>query len=252
MNVEAGHAAGARGVRRDAGDDADGSPGVAALWARAGALPACGRTSGRRRLSAPRPTERDARHRVAAERTAPAPLSACGRYTCVAWPKNTSADSIIVSVSVGCGWIVSFRSVAFAPISIASTPSAISSPAPGPTRPTPRMRSVFGIENQLGHAVRAVEGDGAARGAPGEPGDHDLASFFLRLRLGQAGPGQLRIGEDHGRNRLRLRTRRSRRRSPRRRRALRATPCAPASARRRRRRSRKSTARRCAAARRRR
>ena len=29
-----------------------------------------------------------------------------GRYTCVAWPKNTSAASMTVSDSVGCGWMV--------------------------------------------------------------------------------------------------------------------------------------------------
>ena len=39
-------------------------------------------------------------------------------------PKNTSAASIIVSESVGCGWIESFRSEASAAISTASTPSA--------------------------------------------------------------------------------------------------------------------------------
>src|SRR5207249_1962825 len=50
----------------------------------------------------------------------------------------------MVSVSVGCGWMDSLRSVAFAPISMPRTPSAISSPAPGPTRPTPSSRSVSG------------------------------------------------------------------------------------------------------------
>ena len=57
----------------------------------------------------------------------------------------------------------SFRSDAVAPISIASTPSAISSPAPEPAMPTPRMRSVVGIDDQLGHAVDAIDGDRAAR-----------------------------------------------------------------------------------------
>ena len=108
------------------------------------------------------------------------------------------------------------------------------------------------IEHQLGQAVGPIERDRAARGAPRELGDRHLAAVLLRLRLGQAAPGQLGIGEDHRRNRPRLERRRSRRQSLRRRPALRATPCAPASARRRRRRSRRSTARRCAAARRRR
>ena len=66
-----------------------------------------------------------------------------GRNTCVACPKNTSALSITVSDNVGCGWITSFRSSAVAPISMASAPSEISSPAPDPTRPTPRIRPVF-------------------------------------------------------------------------------------------------------------
>src|SRR5688572_6172778 len=61
-----------------------------------------------------------------------------GRYTCVECPKNTSAASISVSDIVGCGWIDSLRSVASAAISTASTPSAMSSPAPAPTMPTPR------------------------------------------------------------------------------------------------------------------
>src|SRR5581483_2774555 len=67
-----------------------------------------------------------------------------GRYKSVLVPKNTSADCITVSESVGCGWMVSATSFASAAISIARVPSAISSPAPAPTIPTPSMRSVEG------------------------------------------------------------------------------------------------------------
>src|SRR5205814_10603712 len=67
-----------------------------------------------------------------------------GRYRSVLVPKNTSADCITVSDNVGWGWIVSATSFASAAISIASVPSAMSSPAPGPTIPTPSTRSVAG------------------------------------------------------------------------------------------------------------
>src|SRR6478752_3738650 len=63
---------------------------------------------------------------------------------CVLVPKNTSAASITVSERVGWGWMVNATSLASAAISIASTPSAIISPAPAPTMPTPSTRSVCG------------------------------------------------------------------------------------------------------------
>ena len=82
---------------------------------------------------------------------------------------------------------MSLRSVAFAPISIASTPSAISSPAPGPTRPTPSMRSRLGIENQLGQAVGAIERDRRGPTRPtGTSRPSPVRLVLLRLRLGQA------------------------------------------------------------------
>src|SRR6266571_1755890 len=51
--------------------------------------------------------------------------------------------------SVRCGWIVNATSFASAPISIARTPSAISSPAPAPTMPTPSTRSLCGSRISL-------------------------------------------------------------------------------------------------------
>ena len=67
-----------------------------------------------------------------------------GRYICVLCPKKTSAASMTVSDNVGCGCIVHWMSDATAAISMASTPSAINSPAPAPTIPTPNTRSVSG------------------------------------------------------------------------------------------------------------
>ena len=102
--------------------------------------------------------------------------------------------------SVGCGWIVSARSRAAAPISMASTASAIRSPAPAPTMPQPSSRLALRIDEPLGQALGAADRLGPAAGGPGELGHLDLAALLLGLGLGQAGPGDLRIGEDHGRD----------------------------------------------------
>ena len=83
-------------------------------------------------------------------------------------PRPTPSASRSAS---GCGWMVSLRSVAFAPISIASTPSAISSPAPGADEPDAQHALGLRIEDQLGQAVGAVERDRAAGRAPRELGD---------------------------------------------------------------------------------
>ena len=100
--------------------------------------------------------------------------------------------------------MLSFRSVASAAISTASTPSAISSPAPAPTMPTPRTRSVSGsMTSFVRPSGRSIATRAAERG-PGELRDLDLAALLLRLGLGQAAPGDFGIGEDDGRNRLRL------------------------------------------------
>ena len=57
-------------------------------------------------------------------------------------PSNASAARATVSDSVGCGWMVSPTSAASAPISMASTASAMRSPAEGPTMPQPMTRPV--------------------------------------------------------------------------------------------------------------
>jgi len=62
----------------------------------------------------------------------------------------------------------------------------------------------FPVEHQLGHALGAVDGDGAAARRPGELRDLDVASFGLRLRFRQTGPRDLRIGEHHRGNRERF------------------------------------------------
>ena len=94
----------------------------------------------------------------------------------------------------------SARSRTVAPISMATTPSAINSPAPWPTMPTPRMRSVSGSINQFGQAVGAIIGQRAAGCAPREFGDFNFQSFCARLGFGQAAPGQFGIGENDGGN----------------------------------------------------
>ena len=104
----------------------------------------------------------------------------------------------------GCGWIVSLRSAAVAPISTASTASAISSPAPGPTMPTPRTRSVFGSMTSL--VTPSVRSSVIARpDAPhGKRVDGDLALLLRGLVFGQAAPRDFGIGEDDGGNGRRL------------------------------------------------
>ena len=76
--------------------------------------------------------------------------------------------------------------VAVAPISIASTPSAISSPAPGPTMPTPRMRSVSG--SRISFVRPSVRSSVIARPeAPhGNFATRHLPLLLPGLRLGQA------------------------------------------------------------------
>ena len=74
-----------------------------------------------------------------------------GRYTSVAVPRWTSAAKATVSLSVGWGWIDSATSRIVQPISMATTASAISSPAPLPTMPQPSTRSVAG---SMIHLVR--------------------------------------------------------------------------------------------------
>src|SRR6185436_13977397 len=60
------------------------------------------------------------------------------------------------------------------------------------------------IDDELRHAVRTIDGNRAADRGPRELGDLDLPALLLRFRLGQAAPGNLRIGEDDSRDGLRL------------------------------------------------
>ena len=91
---------------------------------------------------------------------------------------------------------------------MASVPSEISSPAPTPTMPTPRMRSVSGSMIELRQAVGPIERRRAPGRRPRILRDLDRDVLLLRVGLGQTGPGQLGIGEDHGGNRARLEHRR--------------------------------------------
>src|SRR5437899_11851622 len=51
------------------------------------------------------------------------------------------------------------------------------------------------VDEQLGHALGAVKRDRAARCGPGKLRDLYVAIFLLRLRLGEAAPGDLGIGK---------------------------------------------------------
>ena len=75
--------------------------------------------------------------------------------------------------------MVSAISFASAAISIASTPSAISSPAPAPDNADPQHTFGLRIEDQLRHAFGAIDGHSAAGSRPGKLRDFDLAAFFL-------------------------------------------------------------------------
>ena len=69
--------------------------------------------------------------------------------TCTASPSACLNDSIMASPRVGWGWMVRAMSSASAPISIAWTVSAISSPAPTPTIPAPSSRWLPGSNSSL-------------------------------------------------------------------------------------------------------
>ena len=103
---------------------------------------------------------------------------------------------MIVSERVGCGWIVKPRSAAVAHISIASTPSAISSPGARADDTDAEDALSLRIDDQFRHAFRSVERDGAAGGAPWVLCDLVFAALLFGLRLGEAGPGDFRIGEN--------------------------------------------------------
>ena len=89
----------------------------------------------------------------------------------VACPKKASADSITVSASVGCAWMVIARSVATAAISIASV--AFGDHLAGADADDPDAEHALGlrVEDDLGQPVGATDRRGAAGGAPRELGD---------------------------------------------------------------------------------
>ena len=70
--------------------------------------------------------------------------------------------------------------------------------------PQPRTRCVCGIDDPLGQPFGAADGLRPAAGGPGKLGHLDRAALALGLGFGQPGPGDFRIGEDDGGNRLRL------------------------------------------------
>src|SRR5450432_1373391 len=95
----------------------------------------------KRPVRPPPPTSRTTLCLHAASQTARA---GCGYfrgiYRSVSVPSNASAALATVSLSVGCGWMVSPMSAASQPVSIASATSLISSPALVPTMPPPSTR----------------------------------------------------------------------------------------------------------------
>jgi hypothetical protein len=60
------------------------------------------------------------------------------------------------------------------------------------------------VDDELRQARRPIDRDRAAKRGPRELRDLDLAPLLLDLGLGEAAPGDLRIGEHDGWNRPRL------------------------------------------------
>ena len=102
--------------------------------------------------------------------------------------------------------MVSSRSIAVAPISIASTPFGDHLSCRGSAQTDAEDALGFGIDHQLGDAFGAIERNGAAGSTPGKLCDFDFAALVFRLSFGEAGPGDFRIGEDDGGNRIAART----------------------------------------------
>ena len=115
-------------------------------------------------------------------------------------PSAISAAKLKVSDNVGCGWMVRPMSSMSAPISSASTASAISSPAFTPTMPAPRMRRDVRIEQHLGGAFGTAYRAGAAGSDPREGSLLVGDALGLCLRFGQTHPRHFGIGVGDGRN----------------------------------------------------
>src|SRR5262245_53131605 len=67
----------------------------------------------------------------------------------------------------------------------------------------------FGINDQFGHAVAAIESCGPARSPPWKSRDFDRPALFPGLGFSQPAPGHFGIGEDHGRDGARFKSRRA-------------------------------------------
>ena len=156
-----------------------------------------------------------------------------------------SAASCSASDSVGCACIVRCRSSVLAEYSIASTASAISSPAIGPMMCTPRISSSSVADDDLAETGRRFHRARATAGEERERADLVGAAAALDLFFGLAHPGDLRRGVDHGRNRLVVHLADACRRSGRRPSRPLPCPCAPASGRARDRRPPRRSAHRC-------
>ena len=108
-------------------------------------------------------------------------------------PSAISAAKPSVSESVGWGWMVRPRSCASEPTSIACTASAISSPALGPTMPAPEQPPCLGLDEQLRQAVVAALGQRRGPRPPTGRTPSRRRGPAPALRLGQPGPGDLRV-----------------------------------------------------------
>ena len=95
-------------------------------------------------------------------------------------------------------------SSASAPISSASTVSAISSPAFAPTMPAPSRRLRAVLEEQLGQALVAAHAERAPARGPREHRLLVLDALRCRLALGEAHPRDLGIGVGDRRDRARV------------------------------------------------
>ena len=117
----------------------------------------------------------------------------CGGRS-VQTPSKASAAMPTDSLSVGCGWMVLPMSVASAPISTASASSLMRSPAPVPTMPPPTMRWLSASKISLVKPSSRALAMARPEAAHGKFRHADLGAVLLRLVLGQADPGDLRVG----------------------------------------------------------
>ena len=109
---------------------------------------------------------------------------------------------MMVSESVGCGWMVSSRSLATAAISIAKGGFRDKAAGMFPGYPCSQDPAVFRIDNQLSDAGIPSQCGSPSRSAPWKDGRPDIRPLSLCFFLGKSGPGNLRLGEYNGRNGL--------------------------------------------------